>query len=84
VFILRQRFVQVRYEFPFDFFGNLEFCLGGDLGELLMALGSLEEEDARLYFAEMIEAIHALHSMGYIHRDIKPEVSFLLFFFIFS
>jgi hypothetical protein len=31
-------------------------------------IGNLEEEEAQLYFAEMIMAVHVLHKMGYIHR----------------
>lgn len=41
--------------------------------QFLSLFGSLEEEDAALYFAEMITAVHDLHKMGYLHRDIKPE-----------
>ena len=28
---------------------------------------------ARFYLAEMIMAIHAVHALGYVHRDVKPE-----------
>jgi serine/threonine protein kinase len=48
-------------------------CLGGDLRHFLDAVGSLEEEECALFFAEMIMAVHDLHKMGYLHRDIKPE-----------
>lgn len=39
----------------------------------MQMIGSLEEEEAQLYFAEMIMAVHVLHKMGYIHRDLKPQ-----------
>lgn len=49
------------------------FLLGGDLREFLEVLGSIEEDEARLWFAEMIMAVHTLHTLGYIHRDLKPD-----------
>jgi serine/threonine protein kinase len=51
----------------------MEYCPGGDLRHLLSALGYLEEQEARLYMAEMILAVFSLHSLGYIHRDLKPD-----------
>jgi serine/threonine protein kinase len=50
----------------------LEYCPGGDLREFLEVINCFEEEEAKLYFAEMIVAVHDLHCMGYIHRDLKP------------
>ncbi|KAK3835297.1 MAG: kinase-like domain-containing protein [Linnemannia elongata] len=55
----------------------MEFVQGGDVRTMLTARGVLREEDTRLYFAEMVMAIYALHQQGYIHRDLKPE-NFLL------
>lgn len=52
---------------------TMEYCSGGDLRHFLDAVGSLEEEECALFFAEMIMAVHDLHKMGYLHRDIKPE-----------
>jgi serine/threonine protein kinase len=43
------------------------------LRNFLEVVGSLEEEESALYFAEMITAVHDLHELGYLHRDLKPD-----------
>ncbi|GAB6029596.1 hypothetical protein CHUAL_005339 [Chamberlinius hualienensis] len=52
----------------------MEFHPGGDLLALLERFDNTFSEDmARFYLAEIALAINALHNMGYVHRDIKPD-----------
>lgn len=51
----------------------MTYCPGGDLRALLSAIGAFEEDEARLYMAEMIVSVQTLHTLGYIHRDLKPD-----------
>lgn len=46
---------------------------GGDLKNLLDHVGCFAEENSLFYFAEMLLAVDALHELGYIHRDLKPD-----------
>lgn len=54
-----------------------EYVPGGDFRTLLNNSGVLKEEHARFYAAEMFMGVNELHKLGYIHRDLKPEVSLL-------
>lgn len=51
----------------------MEFVPGGDLMGLLMALDTFTEAQARFYIAEVLLAIEFVHSLHYIHRDVKPD-----------
>ncbi|XP_075746113.1 citron rho-interacting kinase sticky isoform X3 [Rhipicephalus microplus] len=67
-----------RLQYAFQDAGHLylvmELLPGGDLFNLLDRSGGLlPEEEARFYLAELTLAIHALHSLGYAHRDVKPD-----------
>lgn len=66
--------------FPFRDGLSKNFILGGDLREFLEVVGSIEEEEAVLWFAEMIMAVHTLHNLGYIHR--RATLQFGLYIYI--
>jgi len=51
----------------------LEYCPGGDLLRLLIQKDKFSEKDTAFYIAELACAVHSVHDMGYIHRDIKPD-----------
>lgn len=50
----------------------LEFCSGGDLGELILKHKRLPEELVKYYLCEIILAIEDLHKRDIIFRDLKP------------
>uniref|UniRef100_A0A671WC41 non-specific serine/threonine protein kinase n=1 Tax=Sparus aurata TaxID=8175 RepID=A0A671WC41_SPAAU len=50
----------------------MEFMGGGDLVTLTMNY-DIPEKWARFYTAEVVLALNAIHSMGFIHRDVKPD-----------
>ena len=63
-----------------DFFClALDFFPGGNLCDLVQdhPNGKLEEEQARLFFKQLVEGLSHIHSKGIIHRDIKLENIFL-------
>ncbi|XP_067933082.1 citron Rho-interacting kinase-like [Watersipora subatra] len=51
----------------------MDFHPGGDLAILMSRYETLSEDMTSFYVAEMTLAINAVHSLGYIHRDIKPD-----------
>lgn len=51
----------------------MEYMPGGDLMSLLMKEDTFSEHVTRFFMAEAAHAISAVHALGYIHRDIKPD-----------
>ncbi|KAG8937116.1 Serine/threonine-protein kinase [Tulasnella sp. 419] len=51
----------------------MEFLPGGDLMTMLIKYDTFSEDVTRFYIAECVLAIEAVHKMGFIHRDIKPD-----------
>lgn len=52
----------------------MDYYVGGDLLTLLSKFEDrIPEEMAKFYIAEMVLAIHSIHEMQYVHRDIKPD-----------
>ncbi|CAD8066570.1 unnamed protein product [Paramecium primaurelia] len=51
----------------------MEFLQGGDLVEYIQEKGGLSEEEARVIFRQIAEAIRYCHDKRLIHRDLKLE-----------
>jgi len=51
----------------------LELAAGGDLFDKIVSLGGFNEEQARIYFKQLLNGLEHCHAKGIIHRDMKPE-----------
>lgn len=51
----------------------LDYCPGGDLGQVLCKKRRFAETIVRIYISEIILGIEALHSKNIIFRDLKPD-----------
>ena len=67
--------VSLYYSFQDDDYLYLimEFLPGGDLMTMLIKYDIFSEDITRFYIAECVLAIEAIHKLGFIHRDIKPD-----------
>lgn len=67
--------VNLKYSFQDETYLYLvmDFLPGGDLMSLLMKKDILTEDESRFYIAELILAVHSVHQMECIHRDLKPD-----------
>lgn len=51
----------------------LELAEGGDLFDMIVAKGGFDEPNARRFFLQILAGLSHCHSLGIIHRDMKPE-----------
>lgn len=51
----------------------LEYVEGGELFDLLVELGPLQEPEAIKYFRQIVLGTAYCHALGICHRDLKPE-----------
>lgn len=50
-----------------------EYVEGGDLESLLKSTGGLHFEVACKFLSEVVVTLDYIHSLGSIHRNIKPD-----------
>jgi len=67
--------VSLRYAFqtPEKLYMVMDWFSGGELFFHLKKLGRFSENDVRIYAAEIILALTALHENNIVYRDLKPE-----------
>lgn len=51
----------------------LDLLNGGDLYTYIIKSGSMKEENARFYAAEIVLALEHLHKNNIVYRDLKPQ-----------
>lgn len=61
------------YDTPNYLFLVLEHVEGGELFDYLLSKGKLSEEEARGFFAQLVDGLSYCHSHLICHRDLKPE-----------
>ena len=61
------------YQDPKSLYMLLEFLQGGELFALLSRRNRLPQKEANFYLASYALGLSAMHSKGYVYRDIKPE-----------
>lgn len=50
----------------------MEYCLGGELFDFIVANKRVKEKEARSFFRQVLSAVDYCHHNAVIHRDLKP------------
>ncbi|CAF0980153.1 unnamed protein product [Adineta ricciae] len=60
-------------ESPQNLYLIIELCEGGELGGYVKSNGSLPEQTVKQIMTKLINALHYLHKIDVVHRDLKLE-----------
>ena len=56
-----------------ELFFVMDICTGGEMFFHLGKVQKFTEDQARFYFAELLEGLEFIHNLDIVYRDIKPE-----------
>ncbi|XP_050078725.1 testis-specific serine/threonine-protein kinase 3-like [Anopheles maculipalpis] len=51
----------------------MDYCRYGDLLQYIQMRKRISERRSRMFFRQLVEAVHYMHEQGFCHRDIKCE-----------
>mmetsp|Transcript_65315 Transcript_65315/g.121756 ORF Transcript_65315/g.121756 Transcript_65315/m.121756 type:complete len:743 (-) Transcript_65315:107-2335(-) len=60
-------------ETPRQLYLIMEYCSGGELFDLIVASGRVQERDACAFFQQILAGVEQIHRKNVVHRDLKPE-----------
>jgi len=66
-------FVYKIIDTPEDYYIVMEYCKLGELFDYIVEKKRLDEEEAAVFFYQLINGVEYIHSKGIAHRDLKPE-----------
>jgi serine/threonine protein kinase len=58
---------------PENYYIIMEYCKRGELFDYIVDHQKLDEDEASIFFYQLINGIEYIHSKGIAHRDLKPE-----------
>ena len=60
-------------EDPENYYIIMEYCKKGELFDYIVDNERLTEDEAAIFFYQLINGVEYIHSKGIAHRDLKPE-----------
>jgi len=60
-------------EDPENYYIVMEYCKRGELFDYIVEHERLTEDEAAIFFYQLINGVESIHSKGIAHRDLKPE-----------
>ena len=58
---------------PDNYYIVMEYCKKGELFDYIVKCQRIQEDEASIFFYQLINGVEYIHSQGIAHRDLKPE-----------